>query len=59
MHLFGYIDPGSGSLFIQALIGAIIGGAYVFRSFIANLYRKLTSSFKKDSQPASSESAKD
>jgi hypothetical protein len=32
--MFGYIDPGTGSLVIQALIAAIIGSGFYFRQFI-------------------------
>jgi len=38
---FGYLDPGTGSLFIQAVIGALVGGAFVFRSFLARIAMRL------------------
>jgi hypothetical protein len=32
--MFGYIDPGTGSLVIQALIAAVVGSGFYFRQFI-------------------------
>jgi uncharacterized membrane protein YeiB len=34
MHLFAYLDPGSGSIIIQAVIAAMIGAGFYFRRFI-------------------------
>ena len=32
MRLFvAYIDPGTGSVIVQAIIGAIVGGGYIIR----------------------------
>lgn len=45
MH-FGYIDPGSGSLFIQAVIGVIISGAFIFRNGFSRLKHKVVQLFK-------------
>jgi len=46
MH-FAYIDPGSGSLFIQALIGSLVAGAFVFRNFIRVTIAKVSTAFKR------------
>lgn len=34
MHLFAYIDPGSGSLLLQAILAAIISIPFFFRRTI-------------------------
>ena len=47
-----YLDPGSGSFLIQLLIGALLGGAFVIRSYwkkILGFFRRL---FKKDTRIA-------
>lgn len=43
---FAYIDPGSGSLFIQALIGFVLGGTFMFRRFLGKMVGKITKSSK-------------
>jgi len=44
MKLFAYIDPGTGSVIVQAIIGAIVGGGYIlrknFRAMMGFLKRK-------------------
>lgn len=40
-HLFGYLDPGTGSLAVQSIVGAAIGLAYTGRKTIANLVGRL------------------
>ena len=47
-----YLDPGSGSFLIQLLIAALLGGAFVVRSYwgkILDFFRRL---FKKDTRIA-------
>jgi len=47
-----YLDPGSGSFLIQLLIGALLGGAFVIRSYwkkILGFFRQL---FMKDTRIA-------
>lgn len=46
MPVFGYLDPGTGSLFLQAVVGFILGGIFMFRGFLL----KLASKFKKGSK---------
>jgi hypothetical protein len=42
MHpIFAYIDPGSGSLAIQAVIAALVAAPFVLRSQIARVVRRL------------------
>jgi len=40
---FAYIDPGAGSLVIQALIAALISVPFVFRSGVARVARRARS----------------
>ncbi len=37
--IFGYIDPGSGSVVLQMLIAGVIGGLAFFRGRIAKFFR--------------------
>ncbi len=43
-HL-GYIDPGTGSIVIQALVGGFLGAAYVGRKFISQAGAAIKSAF--------------
>lgn len=43
--VFAYIDPGAGSLLIQALIAALISVPFVFRSTVARLATRARSIF--------------
>jgi len=36
--IFAYIDPGSGSIILQFLIATLVGAAFYFRRFIANIF---------------------
>jgi hypothetical protein len=40
VYYFGYIDPGTGSLFLQAVIGAVLGGVFFFRRVIGKVIMK-------------------
>jgi hypothetical protein len=37
----GYIDPGTGSILIQYLIAAMLGGAVYFRKFLLRFFSSL------------------
>ena len=37
--LFAYLDPGTGSLIIQAILGAILAGTYFFRNSFIRVMR--------------------
>ena len=50
-HFLAYIDPGSGSLIIQAAIAAVIAIPIFFRSQIARVVRVLRHS--DDTEPTS------
>lgn len=41
-HVFAYLDPSTGSLFVQAFIGSIAGASFVFRNSLSKLAGKLT-----------------
>lgn len=48
MHYFGYIDPGTGSLFLQAVIGAVLGGLFFFRRIITKAVMKVKKILKRN-----------
>ncbi len=57
MHLiFAYIDPGSGSLLIQAIIAAIASVGFFFRHHIGNAWYRLRGGARRDAESASGES---
>jgi len=41
LHL-AYIDPGTGSFIVQAVIGTVLGVSFTIRRQISALFRKLT-----------------
>jgi hypothetical protein len=51
LHIFrGYIDPGTGSLIIQAAIAGLLGGLYLIKVFwtkVKGFFGKLFSRFTK------------
>jgi hypothetical protein len=58
MHLFAYLDPGTGSLIVQTLIGGALAGIVVLRGFIANATHKVKRLFsRQQKQPATDEEA--
>lgn len=53
---FAYLDPSTGSLFIQSVIGSIAGLSFVFRRTIASVVRKVSGNrASKDTQNAEAE----
>ena len=55
-HLFGYIDPGAGSLLIQALVAAVLAVPFFFRRTVSATLgrlrgRKAASTTFVDSKP--------
>ena len=51
IRLLAYLDPGSGSLILQVIIGGILAGTVALRSFIGKAFaniKKLFSRGKKD-----------
>jgi hypothetical protein len=53
MHLFAYIDPGSASLLLQALLAAILSIPFVFRRAIGGFWHRLRGA-EVDEDPAPS-----
>lgn len=57
-HIFAYIDPGTGSLFLQAIIGVVLGGLFFFRRAITKVSMKVKKVLRrngkqdKDAEPA-------
>ena len=45
---FAYIDPGSGSIIIQMIIGALVGVGITVKVFWFKIKLRLTSCFKKN-----------
>ncbi len=41
LHDIAYIDAGTGSLFIQAIIGGVLAGIVVLRTAIRKIFGKL------------------
>jgi hypothetical protein len=37
--ILAYIDPGSGSILLQLLIGSVVGAGFFFREGIGRLFR--------------------
>jgi len=50
-----YLDPGTGSYFIQLIIGGFLGGLYLTKSFWSNLLKKLIASLKSPFKAKSNE----
>ena len=44
MKYVSYIDPGTGSLFIQTILGTLLVGVVVFRNFFRRLFAKIKAS---------------
>lgn len=57
MEFFAYLDPGSGSLFIQSIIGIMLAGGVFFRRHISRFVHKMRSVFGK--KTAESETKKE
>jgi hypothetical protein len=50
MHYLLYIDPGSGSYLIQAIIAAVLGMVFFFRNIIAYVKHWFYRLFKRKSK---------
>jgi hypothetical protein len=58
MH-FGYLDPTTGSLFVQAIIGMFVGTAFFFRKYFYKLRSKVFSIFKRSPSKLETKPSKD
>lgn len=47
--IIGYIDPGSGSLILQAVVAGVIGGLLYFRRTVSSFIHKLLGVKKRNS----------
>lgn len=45
MELFAYLDPATGSLFVQVIIGGIFAGAVILRSYFRAVAEKVKVAF--------------
>lgn len=55
--IFGYLDPGSGSLLLQALLGGIAGIAVAFKAWRMRLAGKVRRAGKDSEAPSEDENA--
>jgi hypothetical protein len=53
MSLFAYIDPGSGSLLLQALLAALLSIPFFFRRTIGDAWHRLRGDSKAEPVPES------
>lgn len=53
-HFVAYIDPGSGSLFLQASIGAVLGLGYTLRNSIKRVVGAIAPRRRTDSESSDS-----
>jgi hypothetical protein len=51
MSIFAYIDPGSGSLLLQAILAAIISVPFFFRRTIGGALSRLRGGAKDEATP--------
>jgi hypothetical protein len=56
MHILAYIDPGSGSLLLQALLAGLLSIPFFFRRTIGNLIHRFRGGSE---EPATVEEASD
>ncbi len=47
MDIFAYLDAGTGSLFIQVIIGSLLAGSVMLRSYIRTTTDKLRLAFSR------------
>lgn len=47
MRFFAYLDPGSGSIIVQAIIAAIATVGFFFRRSFGAIFRKIASLFRR------------
>jgi hypothetical protein len=51
MTILAYIDPGSGSLLLQAILAAVIAVPFLFRRTIGDIVHRLRGGSKPDAVP--------
>jgi hypothetical protein len=50
MFHFAYLDPSTGSLFVQAFIGSVAGAGFVFRKTINRVARRIAAGRSADTE---------
>ena len=55
LHFFLYVDPGSGSYLVQAIIAAVLGAAFYFKSAWWRIRAFFTGKKKKKSKETNDE----
>ncbi len=50
--VFAYLDPGTGSFIFQILVGAVVGGVFFLKSYLASIKEKINSMFGRQSGSA-------
>jgi len=48
-NLYAYIDPGSATIFLQALIAGLVGFILAFKTYVVSFFKKLFRIGKKKS----------
>lgn len=46
-NAYAYLDPGTGSYFLQILIAGLLAGSYLFKNLWRKLFSKISCFFKK------------
>lgn len=54
-HIMAYLDPGTGSIIIQAVVGAAAGIAIFGRKFFGNITHKVRSIFSRKNDDSKKE----
>lgn len=52
MPILAYIDPGSGSLLLQAILAAILAVPFFFRRTIGDAWHRIRGGSKEESAPS-------
>ena len=55
MSVFGYLDPGSGSVLLQALLGGVAGAVVAVKMFGKRVFRTLMFWKRDDEEPSDGE----
>jgi hypothetical protein len=56
MHLWAYIDPGSGSMLLQVILAGILAVPFFFRRTIADVWHRVRGDQPSEEQPTSAAS---
>ena len=56
MHMWAYIDPGSGSMLLQVLLAGILAVPFFFRRTISDIWHRVRGGEPSTEEPATSTS---